>query len=825
MGDVWKARDARVDRTVAIKFAQGEFTERFEREARAIASLNHPNIATLYDLGPNYLVMEYVEGRPVGPVANTKKLFDIAVQIADGLAAAHAAGIVHRDLKPDNILITPEGRVKILDFGIAKRSVEVMSDVTSTMAMTNPGTIVGTVAYMSPEQARGRQLDTRSDQFSFGLILYEMTCAKRAFERESSAETMAAIIKEEPEPLPASTPAPLRWTVERCLTKDPALRYESTRDLYHELRTIRDHLSNAVEASTAKNSGRPRMPWLVAVAAILALVAGVGLGSLWRRPRPPAERSATGTRLGGPRISMSPRVSPDGQLLAFLALVDGSTQLGVMKMGADSWTLLTHAPSDGYVQNVCWSRDGSKLYFDRYWEKPVGVYTIPPLGGDPVLLLENAWEPQALPDVSLLVLRPTLGSQEQIYRFWPENGKLQALPAFLGGESISSPMRVFADGREAAYWGTYGRAGSGDPPGIYVLDLDSGKARRLDPRADINRRSLLSLPMAIGADDKSVITLASRGDTYDLIDIRRDGTPGHSVLLSLRSTELPWYVDVGPDRSIYLDQIGRPYSILQFPLEGAKPEQNPVLAIDSNQVLPLPDGRVILSTHRGKSRVLIGQPNSEMRALLQTQEESTSPLARVGSDAVALLVGSAGHRRIALASVANGEFLWQFPLPPGEVDSIAVSPDRTSFYFTQGGIVYAERGAGPPKRIAEGDTMSPDSTGRFLYAKQFGHSPIRLVKIDTASGNSEEIRLPNSPRLTASPLSPAAVDARGRVLMDVATSSTWFYHAAMLDTASGKLTIIPVDFSGDIMVPGWTADGGIIGAGATLTGSLWRYRE
>ena len=828
MGEVWKARDTRVDRTVAIKFAHADFSERFEREARIIATLNHPNICQLYDIGPNYLVMEYVEGSPIRPSGEWRKLLDLAIQAASGLAAAHAAGIVHRDLKPDNILITRDGRVKILDFGLAKHTTSGsdLADEARTINVTQAGTIVGTVAYMSPEQARGQELDARSDQFSLGLILYELAGGKRAFERPSAAETMAAIIRDEPEPLPASVPSPLRWTIERCLAKDAGFRYESTADLYHELRTVRDHLSQAVQWSSPIAPSRSTRSWLVGgLIGAAALAAGTFAGAWWQRSRVPAEVEWTGSRLGGPRVSMSPRISPDGELLAFIALADGKTpQLGVMKVGSESYTLLTHGAGDGYVQNVCWSRDGAKLYFDRYWGKPAGVYTIPALGGEPVLLLENAFEPQALPDGSLLVLKQS-GAYQQIFRFWPETGKLQPFPAFLATVDVSAPMRVFPNGREVAYFGRFGSAESADSRGLYVLDLASGKARALDPRADIDDRSLLSLPMAVSTDGRSVITLAKHDDTYDLIDVRTDGTPGRRVLFSLRSNELPWYIDTARDGSIYLDQIDRPYSIVRLSLDVGGPEQITTPVINSQQVLPLPDGRVLLSTLNGKSRVLIGQPGSEFRPLLQTSEETTSPLAPAGPDGVAMLIGTGSHRRIALASVANGRILRELPVPPGELKGLAVSPDRRTVYFAEGGTVYSVAESGPPRRIAEGDTIALDPSGRYLYAKQFGRDPIRLIQIDTVSGHDVQVDLPPSPRLTTVDLSPTAVDAGQRILLDTTSPLTWFYGAAVLDTTTGKMTPVPLPGFYDCMAPGWTPDGKVVCAGAGLTGSLWRYRQ
>src|SRR5215831_6106014 len=246
MSEVYKARDTRLDRIVAIKVSKEAFSERFEREARTVAALNHPNICQLYDVGPDYLVMEFVEGTPIASVDTTRKLLDIAVQIADGLAAAHAAGIIHRDLKPDNILITRDGRVRILDFGLAKivNAENADADATRALTRTEAGATLGTIAYMSPEQARGSaDLSAQSDQFSFGLVLYELATGRRAFPRGSAAETMTAIIREEAEPLPATVPGPLRWVVERLLAKDPSDRYDSTRDLYRELRQSRERLS------------------------------------------------------------------------------------------------------------------------------------------------------------------------------------------------------------------------------------------------------------------------------------------------------------------------------------------------------------------------------------------------------------------------------------------------------------------------------------------------------------------------------------------------------------------------------------------------------
>src|SRR6202161_156843 len=204
MGEGWKARDPRLNRDVAIKISDRRFTDRFEREAQAIAALNHQNICTLYDVGPNYLVMELVEGPTLaeriaqGPIPLAEAL-GIAKQIADALEAAHEKPIVHRDLKPGNIKIRPDGSVKVLDVGLAKSADQVEVTPDSPTLMSFPGMILGTAGYMSPEQARGKDVDKRADIWAFGVVLYEMLTAKRLFEGETISDTLAAVIKEEPD--------------------------------------------------------------------------------------------------------------------------------------------------------------------------------------------------------------------------------------------------------------------------------------------------------------------------------------------------------------------------------------------------------------------------------------------------------------------------------------------------------------------------------------------------------------------------------------------------------------------------------------------------
>jgi predicted ATPase len=264
MGEVYRARDPRLDRAVAIKILPAELSadperlHRFEREARSASALNHPNIVTIYELASagstHYIAMELIEGQTLRQLLLAAplpipKIIEIAAQVAEGLAKAHEAGIAHRDMKPENLMVSRDGFVKILDFGLAKVTPparEHMESRTLSEWQTQPGAVLGTVRYMSPEQASGAPFDFRSDQFSFGLVLYEMVTGKCAFPRGTAAETLVAIIREQAEPIAVQNPeapAPLCWAIERCLAKDPDKRYVSTRDLARELAAIRDRFS------------------------------------------------------------------------------------------------------------------------------------------------------------------------------------------------------------------------------------------------------------------------------------------------------------------------------------------------------------------------------------------------------------------------------------------------------------------------------------------------------------------------------------------------------------------------------------------------------
>jgi predicted Ser/Thr protein kinase len=342
MGEVYRARDARLGREVALKLLPEEFAtdrerlRRFEQEARSASALNHPNIVTIYEVGTEgaapYIAMELIEGRTLrelmrsGPIP-TRRMLEIAAQVANGLAAAHEAGISHRDIKPENVMIAREGIVKILDFGLAKRVFSPGADGKEPTEpfLTAPGAVVGTVRYMSPEQAAGRPVDFRTDQFSFASLLYEMATGKPAFSGETNVDTLSAILHAEPEPagrVNPTVPPPLGWIIERCLAKDPNDRYTATRDLSRDLATLGQHMSEVslADMELAPRGSRRRIPAVaIGLAVVGALVVGILVGRSGGSAAQPRFRQLT---FQGAGISTA-RFSPDGQTVVYSAQWEG----------------------------------------------------------------------------------------------------------------------------------------------------------------------------------------------------------------------------------------------------------------------------------------------------------------------------------------------------------------------------------------------------------------------------------------------------------------------------------------------------------------------
>jgi Tol biopolymer transport system component len=399
MGEVYRARDHQLSRDVAIKILPAAFLSdadrqrRFEQEARAAGGLNHPNILAVFDVGIEqgspYIVTELLEGETLrarmgGRPLPARKAVEYALQIASGLAAAHDRGVIHRDIKPGNLFVTTDGRIKILDFGLAKLSGSDGSLNTETITITDTTpTVMGTVAYMSPEQARGLRVDHRTDIFSFGVVLYEMVTGMPPFGRVTPGDTLNAILHDEPADLPVSDPAirSLEPIIRHCLEKKPDERFQNFRDLAFHLETRPQNSSGASRALRPRRSRRV----LWGAAAVIALTATAILGGLaggWLFPsRPPVQhRVLRMTTLVG--LEEASSISPDGRMVAFTAVQDGRRQIFVQLRNAGPPLPVTTDAADHQVPR--WSPDGNSLvYFSPAATGDVqgAIYKLPALGG------------------------------------------------------------------------------------------------------------------------------------------------------------------------------------------------------------------------------------------------------------------------------------------------------------------------------------------------------------------------------------------------------------------------------------------------------------
>jgi eukaryotic-like serine/threonine-protein kinase len=422
-GEVYRAWDPRLERDVALKILHEGFegdperVRRFIAEARAASALNHPNIVTVFDAavdgGTPYIVSELIDGKALrdeisrGPIL-LKRMLDLATQIADGLAAAHEAGITHRDLKPENIMVTRSGRAKIVDFGLARAggfqtaTSSGAPDADEFQTQTEAGLLSGTIPYMSPEQARGLPTDFHSDQFSFGLIVYEMATGRRAFRRETSAETLHAIINDDLPPmteLDARTPVLLRWIVERCLAKEPGDRYGATADLHRDLRTLRDRLSEAiaVDAIDATVTIRRWRLALVGLAVVTLMIAGASLTGLFGAQPPPVARSLKFTPLViETAYEGFPAWSPKQDTIAYVAEVKGILQIFTRQVSSSESSQLTAQIAD--CKHPFWDPSGQRIYFVSLARDKEGIWSIGATGGTAQLVVENATRGAISPD-------------------------------------------------------------------------------------------------------------------------------------------------------------------------------------------------------------------------------------------------------------------------------------------------------------------------------------------------------------------------------------------------------------------------------------------
>jgi serine/threonine protein kinase len=504
MGEVFRARDTRLHRDVAIKVLPKDFVadadrlRRFEQEAKTLAALNHPNVLTIHDAGVHegapYLVSELLEGRTLreemnGVALPVRKATDFALQIAHGLAAAHSKGVIHRDLKPENIFVTKDGRVKILDFGLAKLkdpsprpspvgrerenelAATVRIDADAIINTTEPGMVLGTPAYMSPEQVRGEPADHRADIFAFGCVLYEMLSGTRAFRRDTPIASMNAVLSEEPPQLGqgnANVSPALESVVHRCLEKNPEHRFQSAQDLGFAIGIAGNSSRQTARTGSTARQQMLRTKLLVAVLVLAAFAAGV----VAHKVRSPARRTAAPSirYLTYSGRDYSPTASADGKRVCFTSDRDGTKRIWIKEMSSGFESHLTSGPDDF----PRFSPDGNTVLFTRANGAERSLYRIPVIGGEPSKILNNAQFGDWSPD----------GRQIAFVR-WPEEGGSVVGIAGVDGSAEKIVHRIPELRCTIPRWSPNGRSlaisinDRGLPQSLAVIDLESGKVRPL----------------------------------------------------------------------------------------------------------------------------------------------------------------------------------------------------------------------------------------------------------------------------------------------------------------------------------------------------------
>jgi hypothetical protein len=843
MGEVYRARDTRLKREVALKILPEALAhdavrrQRFEQEARAVAALNHPNIVAIYDIGSQngvlYIVTELVDGETLNATKlNLRRTLDCAVQIATGLAAAHTALITHRDLKPANILLTRDGRIKILDFGLAKMSVPQASfqsdfqsefgDTETLPLKTDPGVVMGTVGYMSPEQVKGLVADHRSDIFSFGVILYELLSGHRTFHRDTAVETMRAILKEDPPELPKTVPAAVRQVAHHCLEKEPENRFQSARDLAFALSA----LSQGSGGSSIQTGTPPAAPspWrkraVLAAAALVLIATGVAGGRvLWNTPAAP---EWSGGILGGPEMALDPRLSPDGSLLSFQAFDRGNTQVAVMKPENGNWSILTHNRQHGYITVLAWSADGASIYYDRLADVPQGVYSVPLLGGDEHLVLENAGTPQPLPDGSLLVTRLNAKRQNQLFRFWPDTGRLQDFPVLSGAGFGRILLRIDPAGKLAVLFGNIiGR--ESEPPGLVVVDLSAGAAR---PLAGWSKMGAPPDAFAFSRDGQAIIAPVTQDSLTRIVSIPLNGRTPPQTLFTV--TNQVWFLDPAADGSIYLSLTDRPEELVRRSLSGDQAEHIASFPTQVNDTIAvLPDGRAAVTARTGgHTRLMLVEKGKDPIPLTSAAEETSGPMTVAGPREIAFLIGPVPHQTIALADTASNRIVRRIPLNKGKITSLSSSPDGKTLYAAAGGSIWAIPSSGGEARmIRAGDSVTADPSGRQLVISVTESAKFRLFRVPVEGGPEQEIVTDGSIPLMGGPsLSPNALSADGRLLQPLESLDSWFNAPALLDTATGRITRIVSDDVSDYKSMAWLPDGRILALHVGLRSTLWKFQ-
>ena len=650
MGRVYKARDTRLERFVAIKLlpearlADPERRARFIQEAKAASALNHPNIVTIHDIaeqnGESLIVMELVEGKSLHELIPRKGMrlnegLRVAAQVADALTAAHAAGIVHRDLKPGNIMVDVHGRVKVLDFGLAKLSAPstppAADEPTRTFATDQPhteaGVIVGSVPYMSPEQAEGRLLDARSDIFSFGVVLYEMLSGRKPFQGATHVATISAILKESPKPLSElapEIPRELERLVDRCMRKDPERRWQSMRDLRVALLELKEESDSGVLAAAHPEAPHRKRSRLAIASAVAAMLLGAGAWWWSYKTGEPDKELKVVPLTAHPGDERDPSFSPDGSQVAFSWTPDGGLpDIYVKLIGPGEPIRLTNTPkADERLPK--WSPDGKWIAFlRRVRGTPFGAFVIPALGGPERTLAEDvsasslSWSPDGQ------WAAYAGGNPRSLYLASPTGPERKLVIGPLEGKYPVSAGFISPDGRKLAV-----NFSIGPYEPLYIVSLSAdykteGKPKLLTPE------DWIALSPVWTPDSEDILFIRGSGGNAGLdTAMFRVSLAGGAPKRVQFAGDNPWFFDVARHgHHMAFTRMHRKANIYRCELEASGAMgQAQVIAPSSRQdgdATYSPDGtRIAFTSNRsGPREIWTAQPDGQNPVQLTTSRD------------------------------------------------------------------------------------------------------------------------------------------------------------------------------------------------------------
>ena len=731
MGDVYRARDPQLQREVAIKVLPGAFSQdpdrqrRFEQEARSAGSLNHPNIVAVHDVivhdGFPCIVTELLEGETLrermnGRALPSRKAVEYAIQIASGLASAHERGLVHRDIKPENLFVTRDGRIKILDFGLAKLTGgDSSGDATATVMIDGVqlGPVVGTAVYMSPEQARGLRTDHRSDIFSFGAVLYEMLAGFPPFRRGTTADTLSAILNDEPQELSAVVPIPpaLERIVRHSLEKKPEERFQNVRDLLFDLESLSP--SGSTAAATAPRGRVLSRTSVRMVLGLLAILTAAALGYLAGKRVTPAAQSMTAYNVRRltdfPGLEEFPSISPDRRSVAFTANVNGRRQIFVRLLAGGPPLQITKDPVDHQLPR--WSPDaGSLLYFSpaEPGEVQGAIWNIPALGGSPRRVITSIGGG----DVS---------RSGRLACFRLADGTIQLVASSVDGSDVQVIARSVAGYHRYPRWSPDRRwiafqRGDGVRYDVFVVSANGGEPRRLT-----NDRNMIS-GLAWLPDSTGIIYSSSRESSIPymsplgLWEARLDGRAPRRITPAEVSYEQPDVHDTG---LMSVSVMRMRSDIWRFPFESVAAEN-----------------------------VRRGLPVTRQTGLVLT------PTAAPDGNEIAFLSDSGGHGNLWVTSTQSGE-LRQITFENNPLEAVGVpvwSPDGRSIAFVSSkgntgldfGIWVVNPDGGNLRNLVKqglGIAWSPDA--RWLYYTETAAGALSagfIKKIASSGGEAVTVR-------------------------------------------------------------------------------------